>query len=293
MNRLDPVELFERIACDVPHGLQKHLFVTGSLAAAYHYNTQLEGHAINTKDADLVVHPAGNIKSCRKMAEQLRRMGWSNTDQCFPQATAKPVETLRAIRLLPPTSSEYFIEFLNIPEKDVAEVKRWIPVKLNDGWYGLPSFRFLGIVSIGRIASHVGLEYANPAMMALANLLSHPEVGNTRIESDDMQGVLRSAKDLGRVIALARLEGREGVEAWSEPWLQAMKECFPRTWKKLIRGLGAGLEELLADENVLEDARRTTDIGLLNGMGISASMLRATGERLMQDVVIPLRSVTA
>lgn len=129
-------------------------------------------------------------------------------------------------------------------------------------------------------------------MMALANLLSHPEVGNTRIESGDMQGVLRSAKDLGRVIALARLEGREGAEAWGGFWLQAMRECFPQSWKELVRGLGTGLEELIEDEHALEDAQKTTDIGLLNGMGISAAMLRATGERLLLDVVIPVRSVT-
>lgn len=290
MNRLDPMELFERIAKDVPQGLHEHLFVTGSLAAAYHYKAKLQGQAINTKDADLVVHPAGHIKSCREMAEQLRDIGWRNTEQCFPQTTAKPVDNLRAIRLLPPASNEYFIEFLNIPDKDEAEVKRWIPLELKDGWYGLPSFRFLGVVSIGRIASHVGLEYANPAMMALANLLSHPEVGAVRIESGDMQGVLRSAKDLGRVIALARLEGRDGTEAWQEAWLQAIKECFPQSWQELVRGLGTGLEELLADENALEDARKTTDIGLLNGMNVSAEMLRATGERLMQDVIIPLRN---
>jgi hypothetical protein len=37
MNKLDPKELFERIARDVPTELHQHLFVTGSLAAAYHY----------------------------------------------------------------------------------------------------------------------------------------------------------------------------------------------------------------------------------------------------------------
>ncbi len=118
MNRLDPMELFERIASDVPEPLHQHLFVTGSLAAAYHYKEQLQGQAINTKDADLVVHPAGHVNSCRKMAEQLKGIGWKNIEECFPQATAEPVKTLRAIRLYPPESTEYFIEFLNIPDKD-------------------------------------------------------------------------------------------------------------------------------------------------------------------------------
>ena len=137
MNRLDPKELFERIAKDVPQALHRHLFVTGSLAAAYHYQAQLQGRAINTKDADLVVHSAGHVDSCRQMSEQLRDIGWRNTDECYPQATAEPVENLRAIRLYPPGSIEYFIEFLNIPDKDQAAAKRWVPLQLKDGWYGL------------------------------------------------------------------------------------------------------------------------------------------------------------
>jgi hypothetical protein len=39
----------------------------------------------------------------------------------------------------------------------------------------------------------------------------------------------------------------------------------------------------------MDDARKTTDIGLLNGMDVSAEMLRATGDRLIQDVIMPLR----
>lgn len=185
------------------------------------------------------------IRSCQEMTEKLRTLGWRNTDDCFPKATAQPAGDLRAIRLFPPKSNEYFIEFLNIPQKDQAESKLWVPVQLPDGWYGLPSFRFLGIVSIDRMTSHVGLEYAHPATMALANLLSHPEVGTTRIESGDMLGILRSAKDLGRVIALAMLEGRDGTEAWRDHWLRAIQECFPESWTPLVANLGSGLEELI------------------------------------------------
>ena len=79
---------------------------------------------------------------------------------------------------------------------------------MDDGWNGLPSFRFLGVTSLNRLKSSVGVEYAAPSMMALANLLSHPEIGTARIESGPMAGHLRAAKDLARVIALARLTGR-------------------------------------------------------------------------------------
>ena len=50
--------------------------------------------------------------------------------------------------------------------------------------------------------------------------------------------------------------------------------------------------ELLADENALEDARKTTDVGLLRGLDLTAEMLKATGERLLIDVIEPLAEVS-
>jgi hypothetical protein len=104
-----------------------------------------------------------------------------------------------------------------------------------------------------------------------------------------MKGLLRSAKDLGRVIALAHLAGRDETESWRNSWLNAAKTCFPEQWTQLFSLLGSGLEELIQDENALEDARRTTDIGILNGMNVTAEQLQAIGERLIVDVFEPLR----
>ena len=210
--KLDPVALFQRLASDIPNELHGSLFVTGSLAAAYHFQAQLEGRAINTKDADVVVHPAGNIISCQQMAERLIEIGWTRTEECYPRPTPEPAGDLRAIRLYPSDPHDYFIEFLNLPQQGQEEPKCWLPVRLDDGWYGLPSFRFLGVTSLNRLKSSVGLEYASPSMMALANLLAHPQIGTDRIESGTMLGLLRAAKDLGRVIALARLAGRIETE---------------------------------------------------------------------------------
>lgn len=70
MNRLDPDALFRRIAADVPADLRGHLFVTGSLAAAYHFQARLEGRAINTKDADL-----GLLRGMDLTAEMLKATG--------------------------------------------------------------------------------------------------------------------------------------------------------------------------------------------------------------------------
>jgi len=289
VNKLDPVALFERIAADVPSELHGHLFVTGSLAAAYQFQAQLEGRAVNTKDADLVVHPAGNVESCRKIAAKLLGIGWIRVpDECYPQSTPEPEETLRAIRLYPPTSHDYFIEFLNLPERGQSEAKRWIPIDLSDGWYGLPSFRFMGLTALDRLTSSVGLEYAAPSMMALSNLLSHPVVGSERIKSGAMRDVLRAAKDLGRVLALARLAGRDETEKWIEPWTAGLIDRFPNEWRELAAHVGDGLRELLDDAAALDESRQTTEVGLLNGMGITSAMLKVTGERLLQDVIDPL-----
>lgn len=290
MNQLDPVELFKRIASDIPAELHRNLIVTGSLAAAYAFRTKLAGQAINTKDADLIIHPAGHVDSCAQMTEQLLDSQWRRTEQCYPQGTQEPIGNLRAIRLFPPESNDYFIEFLNVPAQDQPENKVWIPMQLSDGWYGLPSFRFMSVVAIKPIESAEGIEFANVAMMALSNLLSHTELGSSRIESGGMQGILRSAKDLGRVIALAHLAGREETENWVPQWIEAIKQCFPDHIQELTSTLGDGLRELVSDGNALEETFRTTDIGLLNGMSVSPENLQATGERLLVDAIEPVKS---
>ena len=216
------------------------------------------------------------------------QLGWKPTEQCHPQKTRKPEETLRAIRLYPPISTDYFIEFLNLPKKGQAGTKQWLPVKLEDGWYGLPSFRFMGLVAEERFTSKVGIQYASPAMMALSNLLSHQQIGKDRIESGYMKGMLRSAKDLARVIALAYLTGRDDTEAWLDAWAKGLKKCFPKNYAELARHAGDGLVELLDDRAALAEAQQTTEIGLLSGLRVNPGMLKATGERLLVDVIEPL-----
>lgn len=289
MNQLDPLELFERISSDIPAELHGNLIVAGSLAAAYEFRTKLASQAVNTKDADLIVHPAGKVESCAQMTEELLGIGWRRTEMCFAQNNKQPLTNLRAIRLFPPESNDYFIEFLNVPSLDQPMNKAWIPMKLSDGWYGLPSFRFMSVISVEPKISDQGIEYANVAMMALSNLLSHAQLGDSRIESGAMQGILRSAKDLGRVIALAYLAEREATEGWVSQWVNAINQCFPRCKQPLAATLGDGLIELINDQNALEEAFRTTDVGLLNGMSVTPENLKVTGERLIVDVIEPVK----
>jgi hypothetical protein len=126
-------------------------------------------------------------------------------------------------------------------------------------------------------------------MMALANLLSHSAVGNQRMSAPiGGRAILRSAKDLGRVLALAWLSGRDAAERWLEEWEPALRGCFPRRWRSLARGAGSGLQELLDNREALEEARITTEVGLLSGRGVTAENLRAVGLQLAADVLTPL-----
>lgn len=249
---LDPEPLFGRLTADLPDELHHHVFVVGSLAAAYHFRAELQQDGVATKDADLVVHPAGDTVSCVGMAERLLAHGWKPHPGCYPGTSPQPADALRAIRLYPPESTDYFVEFLNLPEIGQPETKKWIPVRVAGGWYGLPTFKFLGLSAHGRLRSEPGLEYASPAMMALPNLLSHPRVHPHRI-SQPIGGrkILRSAKDLGRVLAIARLSAREDVEAWLDPWLKGLRGCFPEEWRELSRSAGSGLRELLESQQFL------------------------------------------
>jgi hypothetical protein len=58
---------------------------------------------------------------------------------------------------------------------------RWIPFQLSDGWYCLPSFRYLGLTGRDWKQAENGLHYAAPEMLALANLLAHPKVGTKKM----------------------------------------------------------------------------------------------------------------
>jgi hypothetical protein len=87
---------------------------------------------------------------------------------------AAPADQLRAIRLYPPDHEDYFVELLNVPEAGAAAPRSWVAVKLDDGWYGLPSFEFLALLEVDRERSPSGLEYASPSRPLAAPLSASP-----------------------------------------------------------------------------------------------------------------------
>jgi hypothetical protein len=96
------------------------------------------------------------------------------------------------------------------------------------------------------------------------------------------------SKDLGRVLALARLDSRDDVEAWADRWSPALRATFGKDARIHAATLGNGLRELLGDPGLLEEARHATDVGLLSGLGVTNKELRAVGDQLLCDVIEPV-----
>lgn len=289
MSRLDPRVLFELIAAHVPRDLTENILIVGSLAAAYSHREQLLSATVNTKDADVIIHPAGAMVQAREVAQRLLDGGWRRLEKCRPCAGPVPQDSLSIIRLHPPGSDAYFIELLGFPAAEQREGMGLIPLQLADGWYALPVFRFLGVTEHRPRTAHNGLAYAAPEMMALSNLLSHRAIGTARTGAPiEGRKPLRAAKDLGRVLALARLATRAQTEAWVEPWSAALRQRFPAECVELAAHAGDGLRALLDDAAALDDAHHTVEVGLLAGRGVTPQQLRATGEQLLFDALEPL-----
>jgi len=285
-NDVSPKLVLELVAQDVPRELHPNLLIAGSLAAAYHHRERLERNVIRTKDADVVVQPAGAVKECREIALRLRASGWRpKTDLCWPCDAPEPLEALRVIRLVPPTTTLYFVELLSLPLWDQREPKVMAPCQLNDGWYCVPCFRFMAVLANDRRDSDVGIQYASPAMMALANLLSHSEVGTSTIAETT---ILRGAKDLGRVLALSILEPEAELEQWARIWWGALTTHFPREAPALADRVGSGISSLLGDPRALSQAVELTETGLLFGKGIGREQLEIAGARLLHGAVADL-----
>jgi hypothetical protein len=138
---LDPKLIFDLVRAHIPVQLRQNMVVAGSLAAAYNYRHRLKQPAINTKDCDAVVQPAGAIRECQAIAKKLLADKWRKKEPapgevgCIPQKSAQPESSLSAIRLVPPKQGVFFLELLGLPERDQRTEKRWVPIELDDGWY--------------------------------------------------------------------------------------------------------------------------------------------------------------
>ena len=183
-----------------------------------------------------------------------------------------------------------FIELLTEPESDKDMGQRWTRIIIDQGHFGLPSFRYLSITAfLPEKAEYFGLYYARPQMMALANMLEHPIIKSERMSTPfGGRKIKRSNKDLGRVLAIGYLEQRRGTldfHKWAYDWSAALQKCFPQDCKDLAIRAGSGLIQLLSSTEDLEEAHHTCVYGLLSSISVTMDDLNEVGERIIGEAV--------
>ena len=292
MIHVSPRVVLAEIADAIPQQCKENIIVIGSLAVGYHFFGEDISIRMRTKDADFLLSPRIRaISAGLAIMEQLYEAEWSfRPDDRWPSPGDEKTldEDLPAVRLNPPGQTEWFIELLTVPESPQDRDMRWIRLKTPFGHFGLCSFGFLSLTNYEPYPTELGIFIARPEMMALANMLEHPEIRPDLIAGSSIK---RSNKDLGRVLAIARLSEKKEEDAmlkWPDIWKEALRDRFPDDWRGLARRTGSGLRKILASEPDLKEARYTCEIGLLSSDPPTLEELQLSGRRLLKDAVEPL-----
>jgi len=296
MSSLPARGVMQQVAAAIPMECRGEIIVVGSLAAAYHFFGSDPNAVITTKDVDAMLSPnALALRNAKIVAESLFEAGWTlREDAQWGKAgdRSTPEEELPILRLHPAGNTDWYLELAAAPPEGRAESKVIQRLSTNQGDFGLYSFRFLALAEEDPLRSEFGISYARPEMMALANLLHHPQIGPEVVRGSTDK---RSNKDLGRALALAWLSterDRDALETWHPRWRTALERRFPKEWRDLALRAGKGLRALLDDKHKLDldQATRLCNLSLLRGRGLGAEALRATGRRLLVEALAPLES---
>jgi hypothetical protein len=299
MKEIKPIEVIREVAGAIPPECLENIVIIGSLAAAYAYLGHDQNMVVRTKDIGCLLKPFKVVvEKGQLITKQLLDAGWQPKKMGphqNPGTQATPTEELPAIRLYPPDidpneENSWFVEFLTEPESSENKGKTWTRIVIDEGHYGLPSFRFLAITAFqpDKI-DDLGIYYAQPKMMALANLLEHPQI-KPELMSMAFAGrdIKRSNKDLGRVLAIGYLEQEKfwsDFREWGYEWGVALNHCFRHDWKSLAENAGSGLAALLQSDEDLNEAYHTCQYGLLTSFGITSEILKEVGYRILGDAV--------
>ncbi len=294
MSDVSPARVIGEIADAIPADCREHMIIIGSLAAGYHFFGNDSNLYVRTKDADSVLRPrSAAVRSGREIAERLISGGWKQrTDGDFgkPGSASTPDGLLPAVRLHPPGSTEWFVEFLTLPDVREPAGRQFLRLELSTGHFGLPSFEYLTLSTFEPALTPFGVYCARVEMMALANMLEHPRIGPDLIKNTTTK---RSNKDLGRVLAIARLSNESSVADWPEAWVSGLRSCYPDRWRDLSRAAGAGIRELVDSRGDLLQAVETCNNGLLSSRQVTLEELELTARRFLQDAVAPLEAEAA
>lgn len=300
---LSPAEVLAQVAQALPAEVRANVIIIGSLAAGYHFFAGDGARAIRTKDVDCLFSPHSKaVAAATEATDQLIRADWKlreGQDWSQPGTKEDPEDSLPMVRLRPPgeAASPWFLELLSAPpafDPD-APGKKLRRVETSIGHFAICSFDFLALAEWEPLETAHGVRIARPEMMALANLLHHPEIADTLIAGTDYK---RSNKDLGRVLALAyltterdRRDGTEELEAWPGRMWLALQDKFGNRAADLANRAGAGLRALLASQADLEQALRIANLGLLASMDLPVEGFSATGRRFLSEVIEELETL--
>jgi len=303
MNGLTPADVLAQVSAALPEHCRKHIIVIGSLAAGYSFFAGDSTKAVRTKDVDCILEPfEAAVATGEAIARALIDAGWQRRlagEHTVPGTPATPDRDLPAVRLYPPSADmksadAWFIELLTVPESEHQSERKWTRITLREGDFALPSLRYLSVVSYRALpVQSLGIRYARPELMALANLLEHPSIKLETIKSElpvDRR-IKRSNKDLGRVLAIAVLADVDDFRPWIAHWLPALQHCFPSQWTSIAAKLGDGLRELLRSEGDFDQAYDTCINGLLSSVSTTREQLRIAAQRLIADAIEPVEQV--
>lgn len=301
---LSPSEVLAQVAGALPADVRGNVIIIGSLAAGYHFFAGNGARAIRTKDVDCLFSPHSKaIAAATEVTDKLIKADWKlRNDAAWgkPGKEGDPDDKLPMVRLRPPgeTASPWFLELLSAPPtfEPGAPGKKLRRVVTSIGHFAICSFDFLALAEWKPLETAHGVRIARPEMMALANLLHHPQIADNLIADTDYK---RSNKDLGRVLALAYLtvqsdrgDGTEEFDAWANRMWRALQDKFGDQAPQLAAQAGAGLRALLASPADLDQALHIANLGLLASMDVSMEAFQATGARFVVEVIEELEALS-
>jgi len=218
MSLVSPRVVLARVAQQVPENCRGNIVVIGSLAAAYQLFAESDESLVRTKDIDCMLVPRLEaVRAGKSVADALLASGWrrpKHGPHAMPGTAATRDIDLPVVRLYPPDTGDWYIELLSSLDASDQRDRAFDRVALSDGsHYAVASFRHLDVAAQEPIDTHEGLRCARLEMLALSSLLRNPSIRPERMLAPGGLGPRRSNKDLGRVLAISRLAGRDAVAA--------------------------------------------------------------------------------